>query len=143
MWAEAAKAIAKFDEGVLSAVDGAGYPLSVRQTSLRYDAATGVMPVALPEALGAAPGPASLLCHYHDENLWNMRMISVRGRLECRDGGFVFVTTAFEPPSTLKQMLAIGRNAKRYLQKRGLPRPEVRFDVIERLWTQVKARPRG
>ena len=78
MWAKAAKWIGKFDEGVITALDADGYPVSVRQTGLPYDAPSGTMPVVLPEALGAVPGPANLLCHSHDDDLWSLRAIQVQ-----------------------------------------------------------------
>ena len=53
----------------------------------------------MPETLGAVAGPANLLCHYHDEKLWNLNAIQIRGRLEKRGGDWVFVTTKFTPPS--------------------------------------------
>jgi hypothetical protein len=138
MWAKAAKAVAGFSEGVISALDGKGMPISVRQLSLRYDAASGRMPVTIPDALDAAPGPASLVCHFHDDAMWNMRAIQLKGRVE-RDGeGWVFVTTAFTPPSMIAMIRGIHRSANQYLQKRGLPRPKVAFDAIERLWQQAK-----
>lgn len=137
MWARVAKEVAKYREGVLTALDARGYPLSVRQTGLAYDAATGTLPVKLPESLGAIEGPANLLCHYHDENLWGMRMASIKGRLERRDGGWLFVSTAFNPPSMLKQMRGISRSANAYLDKRGLPRPVVNFAAIDQLWARV------
>ncbi len=138
MWAEAAKHVRKFTEGVVNAVDAAGYPLSVRQTSLPYDAATGAMPVTLPDALGAVEGPASLLCHFHDEKLWSLRAILLKGRLERRDGAWVFQTTAFTPPSAWKMMRGVSRSATEYLAKRNLPRPSVNWESIAALWRDAK-----
>jgi hypothetical protein len=137
MWAEAAREIGKFSGGVLTALDARGFPLSVRQNSLAYDAATGTLPVKLPESLGAMEGPANLLCHSHNEQLWDMRMASIKGRLERRDGGWLFVTTAFKPASTLDQIRSFRRSADAYLDKRGLPRPVVNFAAIAELWVRV------
>ena len=67
MWAEAAKWLNKFDEAVLTVLDSDGYPGSVRVDPRAYDAATGELPSAVPDALRAVEGPANLLCHYHDE----------------------------------------------------------------------------
>jgi hypothetical protein len=77
VWAEAAKALAKYPEAVVTALDIGGYPVSIRQATSRYDAETGCMPVAWPPAFAVAEGPASMLCHYHDEKLWNMTMLQV------------------------------------------------------------------
>jgi hypothetical protein len=140
VWAEAAKWVAKFPEGVVTAVDGQGYPVSARQTSLPYDAAAGSLPVTVPESLGALPGPASLLCHKHDEQLWGIEMILLRGRLEERESGLVFVTESFTPPSALALIRNMRRSARRYLDRRNLPRPKVDFGVIDQLWGKVPPR---
>ncbi|MSP59746.1 MAG: hypothetical protein EXR72_05280 [Myxococcales bacterium] len=141
-WTEAAKWIAKFSEGVLNAVDGGGYPVSVRQTSLPFDAASGAMAVTLPESLGAVAGPASLLCHFHDENLWKLRAILVRGRIERRGGGWVFVTTAFAPPSMWQMMKNVKKSTRTYLETRGLPMPKVDYVAIAELWRRAREVPK-
>ena len=138
MWAKAAKWIAKFDEGVITALDADGYPVSVRQTGLPYDAPSGTMPVVLPEALGAVPGPANLLCHSHDDDLWSLRAIQVSGRLERHAEGFRFVTTRFEPPSDLRALFGMNRSMKAYLARRNLPVPVVDFATVARM--QANAR---
>jgi hypothetical protein len=138
VWAEAAKAMAKFDEGVLNAVDGEGYPLSVRQTKLPYDATSGTMPVVLPDSLGAQEGPASLLCHFHDEKLWGLRAILLKGRLEKRAGQWTFVTTAFEPPSMWRMMKNVRASTKKYLESRNLPWPKVDWNSIAEMWKDAK-----
>ena len=93
MWDEAAKWLNKFDEVVLTVLDTDGYPASVRADSHAYDPATGELPAAVPDALRVVEGPASLLCHCHDEKLWKLNAIQVKGRLENRDGAWVFVST--------------------------------------------------
>lgn len=137
MSASAAKWVAKFDEGVLSAFDGRGYPWSVRQTSLPYDAATGRMRVILPDGLGAVPGRASLLCHFHDDQLWSLRAILLHGRLERENGAWVFVTTSFTPPSMWQMMKNFRRATTKYLADRNLPMPQVNYDAVRRLWERA------
>jgi hypothetical protein len=95
VWAEAAKWLGKFDEAVLTVLDADGYPVSVRVGALTYDAATGKLPAALPDVLRAVEGPANLLCRYHDEKMWKLKAIQVRGRLEKRNGEWDFVSTSF------------------------------------------------
>ena len=85
MWAEAAKWLNKFPEAVLTGIDNDGYPVSVRVPTGAYDSATGELPVSLPDAVDGAEGPANLLCHSHDEKLWNLQMITVKGTLEKRE----------------------------------------------------------
>jgi hypothetical protein len=137
-----AKYLAQYTEGVVNAVDAHGRPFSVRQTTLPWDAASSSMPVKIPEILGPTAGPASLLCHSHDENMWNLRSMLVKGKLERRGDAWVFVGTSFDPPSPLKMMTGVWRSTKKYLEKRGLDRPKVNFDVIEDLWKVVRAKAR-
>jgi hypothetical protein len=138
MWAEAAKALGTFPEAVVTAVDADGYPVSVRQAAPRYDAGTGRMLVAWPEHVAVTEGPASLLCHYHDDKLWNIRIAQIKGRLERRGNDWLFVSTAFTPPSGT--LLTLWRAAKssraaglRYLNKRGLERPTVNWAALKEI----------
>jgi hypothetical protein len=133
LWAEAAKWIAKFPEGIVTGLDKSGQPASVRQLVLPFDATSGAMKVSAPAALGLVPGPANLLCHYHDEKLWNIRSIQVKGRLEERDGAVYFVATGFKPPSMWQLMKNASRSTRRYLEKRKLQPPAVNFAAIAEL----------
>jgi hypothetical protein len=140
VWAEAANWLGKFDEAVLTVLDADGYPLSVRVDAHAYDAGTGRLPAALPDVLDAAEGPANLLCHYHDEKLWKLKAIQVRGRLEKRDGEWDFVTTSFEPPSKLALFAFLkgtGVAARKYLDRRGLKRPEVNWASVDEIKRRV------
>ena len=141
MWAEAAKWLNKFPEAVLTGIDKDGYPVSVRVPTGAYDSATGELPVSLPDAVDGAEGPANLLCHSHDEKLWNLQMITVKGTLEKRDGALFFRTEIFEPPSRLALLDFIRnarRSAQRYLDKRGLSRPEVNWDAIKEIQRRAR-----
>jgi hypothetical protein len=141
MWAEAAKHVAKFDEAVITALDASGFPVSVRQSKLSYDAATGTMPISLPDALGAVEGPANLVCHFHDEKLWGLRNISLKGRVERRAGAWVFQTTLFNPPSMWKAIKGMRTSMKSYLAQRNLPVPKVDFAVIDAMWRDAAEIP--
>jgi hypothetical protein len=143
VWAEAAKALAAFPEVVVTAVDADGYPVSIRQTVGRYDAQTGHMPVVWPPDLAITDGPATVLGHYHDEKLWNLKAMQIKGRLERRDGDWVFISTAFTPPSGM--LVAFWRFSKngraagrRYLDKRGLTAPAVNWDAIDELQRRAR-----
>ena len=83
----------------MTVVDADGYPVSIRQTASRYDAETGQMPVVWSPDFAVTEGPAIILCHSHDEKAWNLKMMQIKGRLERRAGDWVFVSTAFTPPS--------------------------------------------
>lgn len=138
MLAKLAAAIRKYPEGVLTGVGAQGYPFSVRQTALAYDAAASTLPVVIPAALDAVAGPANLLCHFHDDDMWNMHMISVRGRIERRGEAWIFIATDFTPPSVIDQFRRMARSANTYLEKRNLPRPQVNFAAIDALWQRAK-----
>lgn len=138
MWARAAGALARYPEAVLNAIDEQGYPLSVRQTSPRYDATTGLLPVVIPDSLGAVEGPASLLAHHHDDKLWNLHAVLIKGRLQRRDDGWVFVSVSFTPPSTWAMLRGAKQACERYLASRKLPRPVVRFESIQAMWAEAK-----
>jgi hypothetical protein len=143
VWAEAAKWLGKFDEAVLTVLDADGYPASVRVDTRTYDAATGRLSAPLPGVLRAVEGSANLLCHYHDEKMWKLKAIQVRGRLEKRDGEWDFVTTSFKPPSKLALLAFLkgtGTAAQKYLDKRGLARPEVNWVAVNEIKRRVKAK---
>src|SRR5690242_16548151 len=121
MWQLAAESLSRFPEVIVTALSHEQYPVSIRQRPTRYDPRTGEMPVLIPESVAAAPGPANVLAHHHDERLSDLQMMQIKGRLENRDGEWVFVTTAFRPPArgrfaSLWQMAkAMRRASRRYL----------------------------
>jgi hypothetical protein len=130
--------LARFDEGVVTGLDDRGFPVSVRLLALPYDAETGRLALSVPDALGVTEGPANLLCHFHDDALWSIRAIQLKGRLVHDGAGWTFETTAFAPPSMIGMIRRVYRGANGYLAKRNLPRPKVAFDVIERLWQRAR-----
>lgn len=143
VWTEAAKWLARYPDVVVTALDTDGYPVSIRQNGSRYDARTGEFPVDLPDELRPAAGLANLLCHKHDELLWDLSAIHIKGSLDHRDGDWVFTSSAFTPPPRLelwhlaKRMRAA---ARRYLSKRQLEAPAVNWSAISEIWKEVAAR---
>jgi hypothetical protein len=136
VWAEAAKWLAKFDEAVSTVLDTDGYPVSIRVDTRSYDAATGQLPAELVGQLGCVEGPANLLCHYHDEKMWNIKAIQIKGRIEKRNSGWVFQSTVFNAPSKLAMVSALrgaSTSAQKYLDKRGLTRPAVNWVAIREI----------
>ena len=136
MWAEAAKWLGKFNDAVLTVLDTDGYPASVRVDARKYDAATGQLPAELPDQLRCAEGPANLLCHYHDENLWNIKFIQIKGRIEERNSAWVFQSTVFNAPSKLAMLSAMrsaSTSAQKYLDKRGLQRSAVNWAAVKEI----------
>ena len=80
MWPELVRELQRFPDAVLTGLDGAGSPVSVRRR-LRPEPACRQL--RCPRAMGVelVEGPASLLCHRHDERLWRLRSFAVHGSL--------------------------------------------------------------
>jgi CubicO group peptidase (beta-lactamase class C family) len=145
MWAEIVKHTSTFHDAVLSAPDTAGYPCSVRCRP-GLDAAARVVRVTLPPGVELRPGPASLLCHSHDEELWGLRSCNVRGTLERDEQGWLLRPHQFIPGGgtggalgTLRLIRDLRRTAARYLQKRGLPRPAIPWSALAEVKAAAKA----
>jgi hypothetical protein len=116
---------------VLCALDSTGSPLLVRTTVTGTSAGYGV---TVPDDLPVAPGPASLLVHRHDEQLWDLHNANIRGDLIRTDDGWtLFPHRLIEPATGLRpgpadqlRLLRTCRATTRgYLRRRGLSRPRV------------------
>ncbi|BBZ52294.1 hypothetical protein H7H82_04270 [Mycobacterium heidelbergense] len=146
MWSDAAKGLAKFDEAMVTALDPAGYPVSIRQMTPCYDEATGEFTVVWPRGLSVSAGPAIVLCHSHDEKLWNIKQIQIKGRLERRADRWVFITTGFHrpPASQLGVFWRLARDmrraGRRYLDQRGLEAPTVNWKALQVLRDRASAK---
>jgi hypothetical protein len=143
MWADVRRHLQGFSSPVLTGVDADGYPFSIR-CAPELDESKQVLRLSLPGWTGIRQGPASLLCHGHNQLLWDLRSFMVRGTLEPTGGEtWLFRPTRFVPGIGLggpvgmvRFALAKRRAARRYLERRGLPRP--RID-----WVQLKALQAG
>ncbi|HVS04727.1 MAG TPA: hypothetical protein VHK65_00985 [Candidatus Dormibacteraeota bacterium] len=138
MWAEVRRLLPGFSGPVLTGVDCDGYPFSIRCIP-SLDEEQQVLRVSLPEWSRIAPGPASLLCHGHNQLLWDLRSFMIRGTLEPSGETWLFRPSRFVPgigigglAGMVRFALAKRRAAGRYLDRRGLARP--RID-----WAQLKA----
>lgn len=144
MWDDIMKHLPEFESAVLTGVDAEGYPFSVRCRPLPDEQAE-VLKTELPEDVSIRPGRASLLCHGHDENLWNLKSFLVRGDLR-RDGpGWSFYPKTFVPGVAVGGLMGmvrfvIGsrRTTNRYLRKRGLSRPVVPWKEINAIKDRAK-----
>jgi hypothetical protein len=143
MWPEIARRLPRFASAVLTGLDASGDPVSVRcQPTLDHHAR--VLRVLVPDGLGMVPGPAGLLCHHHDEQLWGLRSFLLRGGLE-RDGhGWVLRPRQLVPGmdttplSNLRLLRNSWRTAKRYLAARGLRRPRIPWEHYAKLKEQAR-----
>lgn len=140
MWDEIVKNLAKYSSAVLSGIDANSYPFSIRCRPVTNQAqhALRIEDTAHHPLL---PGPASLLCHYHDDDLWNMRAFNVRGRLEQDNDEWLFhpesVIGGGASGSITVFWQARGR-VSRYLKNRGLARPSIPWNDYNSLWKEVK-----
>jgi len=137
MRAETRKHLYQFESAVLSGLDEEGYPFSVRCRPYPDTFGPDVLTVWLPPGTPIRPGPASLLCHSHDENLWNLKSFLVRGVLVKDAGGWSFEPGRFIPglgigglPAMIRFFFSSRRNASRYLRERNLARPSIPWDEI-------------
>lgn len=144
MWAELEHHLPGFPTAVLTARDPAGYPFSVRCRPL-LDRTARLVRLELAPGLPLQPGPASLLCHRHDEQLWSQRSFLVRGQLERPADGWAFRPVQFVPGAGLGGIRGLfgfvfgsRRAAARYLRARGLARPRVPWDEIEAIKAEVE-----
>ena len=142
-WREIARAMRGYDSAVITARDERGYPVSVRMRPIP-DERTQTLSVPLPDDLRMEPGPAWLLCHYHDEHLWSLRSFGARGWLELRPDGWHFRPTTFVPgmggiAAMVRLFVGGRRRARRYVTARGIVPPEIRWDQINAVKRQVKA----
>jgi hypothetical protein len=145
MWAEVQRHLRGFSSPVLTGIDGDGYPFSIR-CALELDETQQVLRLSLPGWTWIGPGPASLLCHRHNDVLWDLRSFMVRGTLEPTGGEtWLFRPSRFVPgigtggmAGMVRFALAKRRAAGRYLERRGLARPSIDWAQLKVL--QARAR---
>ena len=144
MWDEIVTHLQDFPGAVVTGVDREGYPFSARCIP-EPDGRTRTLRVQLPESAGVQAGPASLLCHQHDEQLWNLKSFVVRGTLERDVSGWVLRPSKFVPGAGIGSFLALvrfifegRRTARRYLEKRGWPRPRIPWARIRATWAEIQ-----
>jgi hypothetical protein len=137
MWDEITRHLYQFESAVVSGLDTAGYPFSMRCRPYADASGAEVLRIRLPADTPLRPGPASLLCHMHDENLWNLKSFLVRGVLVRDETGWSFEPSRFIPgasigglPARIRFFTGSRRKAGRYLKKRGFARPRVPWDEI-------------
>jgi hypothetical protein len=147
MWPDIARHLPRFSSAVLTGLDGGGDPVSVRCRPIP-DRRARILRVAVPGGLGMVPGPAGLLCHQHDEQLWRLRSFLLRGTLERAGHGWAFRPRQLvrgmdtTPVSNLRLLRDGRRTARRYLAARGLPRPTIPWEHYARLKDQAGAERR-
>jgi hypothetical protein len=135
MWHDLTAALARFPDAVLTGCGGGGYPASGRCRP-RPDPTTQVLRITPILGLDLAAGPASLLCHSHNQRLWALRSFLARGVLTQTGSDdtaeWVFTPTGLSmgtgmtgPVGDVRGFLAARRRAARYLSERDLVRPAI------------------
>ncbi|HJQ29318.1 MAG TPA: hypothetical protein VJ827_08250 [Rubrobacter sp.] len=137
MWAEIEKNLPHFETAVLNVPGQDGYPYSVRCRAER-DRPAGILRLEPAEIASIQTGPASLLCHRHDEELWNQRIFLLRGRVEGVGDGLIFRPEKFIPSigtggvtGVVRMLIGARRATTAYLKKRSLARPTIPWSEIE------------
>jgi hypothetical protein len=81
------------------------------------------------------PGPASLLCHSHDEQLWKLRSFVVAGDLIRAGDSWTLTASRYVsggersgPIGAIRYIQGLRATARRYLDRRGLERPRIPWD---------------
>ena len=143
MWDELLKQLAGFQSAVITGIASDGYPFSMRCRP-SPDPSAQMLRVQVPPDAPIQPGPASLLCHKHDQFLWRQESFIVRGTLAHDEQGWAFQPKQLipgirpDPLSLTRFMLDSRRKAKQYLAARGLPRPKIPWEDINRVKARAK-----
>jgi hypothetical protein len=144
MWDEIARLLPSFESAVLTGVDAEGYPYSMRCKPW-VNASERVLKMQFPAYASIHAGPACLLCHSHDENLWNLRSFLVRGTLAREGSEWTFEPKRYVPGAGVEGLKGMvnfvtgsRRNTNRYLKKRGLSRPPIPWKAINEIKAQVQ-----
>ncbi|MFD4505884.1 pyridoxamine 5'-phosphate oxidase family protein [Streptomyces sp. NPDC058457] len=136
--------LARFPTAVLAARDASGAPVLARTRPVP----TGEgFAVDVPADCPAAPGPAALLVHRHDERLNHMQNALVRGELRESGSGLLLVPAKVVEPmgsgrvsDAVSVLRSTRRATDRYLRRRGLTRPQVDWREFRALAQEARRR---
>lgn len=140
---QAVRRLPEFGSAVLTAFDEQGNPTLAR---VRPSADHVSRSFTIDTGTPLRPGRASLLCHSHDEQLWSLRSFVVAGDL-VRDGeNWTLRPDRFipggadklSPIAMIKIIRALRGAARRYLDRRGLSRPEIDWREIDTLTAELE-----
>jgi hypothetical protein len=140
---QAVRRLPEFGSAVLTAFDEQGNPTLAR---VRPSADHASRSFTIDTGTPLRPGRASLLCHSHDEQLWSLRSFVVAGDL-VRDGeNWTLRPDRFipggadklSPIAMIKIIRALQGATRRYLDRRGLSRPEIDWREIDTLTAELE-----
>ena len=133
-----------FTDAVLTGVDADGYPVSIR-CQPRIDETASTLRIQLPAEIQIMPGPAGLLWHSHDKNLWKLKNFALQGKLEHQAEFSVFFVQRLLPgmnmagaPGPISTIVCGKRTMKKILRKRGLAQPAIPWDRMKQLTNTVE-----
>jgi hypothetical protein len=135
--------LAGYPSAVLATRTDDGMP-SLRRVHVDGPGAAGRLRLDVPPDEQLREGPASLLAHGHDEQLWSLRSVVVTGELIAADG-WVFRPERIvgggstNPLAVIRTLRELRTTARSYLDKRGLPRPPIAWHSIRALEEEVRA----
>ena len=144
MWPNLTRYLPEFENGVLTGLDAAGRPFSLR-CQPQPDATAQLLRLSLLEKTPLRPGPACLLFHKHDDRLWNLLSFVVRGTLE-RDGqDWILRPLQFVPGVGIGGLMSYVRflvngrqTTNHYLRQHGLARPLIAWHEWQDIIAQAK-----
>ena len=144
MWPEIQRQLARFPSAVLTSLDPGGFPYSLRCVPQPDDERQRLR-IEIPPGTAVQPGPASILCHGHDEKLWGMKSFLIRGRLEREGESWSFLPDRFlpgmGPPWAMAgNLIRARRTANRILARRQHPRPKIDWAAVRALRRQARRR---
>jgi hypothetical protein len=137
---DALRQLSAFPTAVLATRTGDGAP-SLRRVRVPGPADGTELALEVPgEDDGLRPGPASLLAHFHDEQLWSLRSVVVVGQLASAATGWTFRPERIVPGGDKAGPVAMVRTirelrstARGYLERRSLARPEIHWADLRRI----------
>src|SRR5215213_11766696 len=136
--------LAAYPSAVLATCSDDGMP-SLRRVHVAGPGAAGRLRLDVPPDDQLREGPASLLAHGHDEQLWSLRSVVVTGELMAADG-WVFRPErivggggSVNPVALVRELGRLRSTAKGYLEKRSLPRPRIAWSSVRAVKDQVRA----
>jgi hypothetical protein len=128
----------RFDSAVLTWIGNDGFPFSVRCRPIWETRNT--TRVDEPDGLDASAGPASLLYHSHNSQLWKLRMLLAIGEITHGSDGWRFRlerirsgVAGLNKLHWVRSFFNARRTTKRYLVERRLSRPEIPWRRINQL----------
>lgn len=143
MWTDLVAVIPRFSSAVLTFRDPDGYPFSVR-CHAEPDGTTETFLVDVSAGVPIAAGPAGLLWHSFDNQLWNQQSYSTRGQLQHTQSGWRYTPTHFSPGAGVGGVLTMlgfiagaRRTTRHYLRRRHLARPRIPWQDINQIKKQT------